>query len=170
MEETEGSTSIGESRLTVLGSLKQRRADIAQGAVLDLPVPRWSDPEIFVRFRPVEFTEIDKIQKRLERIPKGKRAAEEVASNIDLLIRGCVAVFARLDGQDYSLRAGDHKGSLTTFDPDLAENLGLTEDATARDVVRELYIADGDIINTSRKLVEWSGYKNDELDESLAGE
>lgn len=156
--------------LSILGSLKERRQQVLEEQVLRLPVPRWSNPDIVVVYRPVDHKYIRAGQDRLAKISKDKRYEAEVDGNADILIRGCVAVLAIVDGREYSLRPGDPEGEPTRFDQDLAENLGLDDGATARATVRALFIAEGDLLSASQKLVEWSGYKETEADAAISGE
>lgn len=160
----------GTGRESFLSNLKQRREAIAQGEQLVLPVPRWNDPEILVKYRPIDHSVIRSAQSRVEKAPKAKRWAAEVDGNADLLIRGCKEIVAVVDGREYSLRPGDPEGDPTAFDEDLAENLGLTEGATARQVVKALFITEGDILSHGKSLVEFSGYRETEADEGIAGE
>jgi hypothetical protein len=160
----------GPDRLSVLGQLKDRREQILQKEHLDLPVPRWSDPEIIVRYKPVPHRYFAAGQKIVEKAVGKDKAKVEVNANIDILIQGCTAVIARLDGQDYSLHPGDPKGDFTTFDPDLADNLGLGENATARETVMALFIVDGDIMSHAASLARFSGYREAEADEGVSGE
>jgi hypothetical protein len=157
-------------RLSVLGHLKERREQIKQSATTDLPVERWTDPEIFVRFKPVDHGIIRAGGNRVESAQPKDKARIEVEVNSDVLIRGCVGVFARINGKEYSLRPGDPRGDWTKFDADLAENLGLNEDSTAREVVKALYIFDGDIMSTAAKVAEFSGYRDKIADEEVSGE
>lgn len=159
-----------DDRLSVLGQLKARREQIKQGATIDFPVERWDDPEIFVRFKPVEHGVIRSGGTRVEGAQQKDKARVEVEVNCDVLIRGCVGVFARIGGKEYSLKPGEPRGEWTKFDADLAENLGLSEDATAREVVKALYIFDGDIMSTAAKVAEFSGYRDKMADEEVSGE
>lgn len=159
-----------DGRLSILGQLRDRRESIRASQTLDLQVPRWDDPEIIVQYQPLEHEVIRRAQTALEKAPKGKRGQAEVDGNVDLLVRACVAVVARIDEQEYSLRPGDPKGEPTTFDPDLAQNLGMHEGATARQVVKYLFITDGDIISAAQELIRWSGYRETEADEHIVGE
>lgn len=163
-------SEVGPDRLSVLGQLKERREQILQTEHLDLPVPRWSDPEIVVRYKPVPHRYFAAGQKLVDKTTGKDKAKIEVQANIDVLIQGCTAVFARLDGQDYSLRPGDPKGDFTTFDPDLAENLGLGDGATARETVMALFLVDGDIMSHAASLAKFSGYRETEADEGISGE
>lgn len=170
MTDENTTTTEAPDALSVLGSLKARREQIIASATLDLPVARWTDPKVFVRYKPIDHAIIRRVQTAVEKAPKAEKAKVEVDGNCDVLIRACVGVFARIDGSDreYSLRPGDPEGELTTFDPDLCENLGV--DATARSAVKGLYMFDGDIISAAGAVADFSGYKVTEADDSLRGE
>lgn len=166
---SDDTTTSGGEGVSVLGNLKARREAIIENAHKDLPVPRWRDPEIFVRFRPVDHSVIRKGQVAVEKALDRDKARREVEVNSDLLIAACVGVYAVIDGVEYSLRPGDPEGELTTFDDDLAENLGL-EGSTARAVVKGLYIFDGDILRTAGEVIDFSGYTRERANERVAGE
>jgi hypothetical protein len=155
-------------RLSILGHLKERREEVKTAATIDLQVERWSDPELFVRFKPVDHAIIRSGGRKVEVAPDKAKSQVEVDINADVLIAGCVGVFARVDGEEFSLRPGDPRGPWTKFDPDLAENLGCEH--SARKVVKALYIFDGDIITTAGKVAEFSGYREKYADEEVAGE
>jgi len=168
MSEQESTISTGG--LSILSNMKERRQQVLAAQELPLPVPRWTDPVIVVKYKPLPHELIRSSQTRLDAAPKAKRAAMEVDLNADLLIKGCTAVVAVIDDREYSLRSGDPEGEPTLFDADLAENLGLDDSAKARDVVRALFITEPDIISAAQSLITWSGYKETEADDSLRGE
>jgi len=97
-----------------------------------------------------------------------------VEGNADILIRGCVGVVAIVDGKEYSLRPGDENGEPTKFDQDLAENLGVEgiggRPPTARQVVRSLFLTDGDILSAASEVIRFSGYREAEADSTILGE
>lgn len=161
--------AVVDRNLSVLGNLKERRQKVVEAQVLSLPVPRWTDPNIVVKYKPVDHEVIRQAQQRVEAAPANKKASVEVDANADVLIRGCLGVVGVVDGEEYSLREGDPNGEPTLFDADLANSLGLGK-STARQVVRALFIAEGDIISAAGKLGQWSGYREAEADESLSGE
>lgn len=162
-----GASSRGTS---VLGSLAARREKVIEQDYTDLRVPRWTDPEIYVRYRVVPHPVIRKALQAQEKAHKDKVARVELASNIEILVHGCIGVYALLDGDDtkYSLRPGDEKGAWTRFDDDLAANLECGDSAT--EVVRSLYLSDGDIMSAASAVVEFSGYRDAEADERISGE
>lgn len=161
----------GTGRLSVLGQLKERHEEIKEQDVLDLAVPRWSDPEIVVRYKAIDHSAIRAGGVAYDKAPAKRKAEAEVNANCDVLAKACVAVFARLDGQEYSLRPDDPKGEYTKFDADLGANLGLDrDDCTARQVIKALFFTDGDILGHAQKVAEFSGYREQEADEGLSGE
>lgn len=163
-------TPLPGDKLSILGHLKERKEEIKEGEILALPVPRWSEPEIWVRYHPVDHDKIRAAQRGIKRAPKHEQFRAEVSANIDILIHGCEEVYAVLDGQEYSLRPDEPKGAHVKFDPALAANLGLSENSSARAVVRELFITDGDIISQANELVRWSGYRDQEAEDRLESE
>lgn len=166
-------------RVTALGSLREKRQRMVDGLYIDLKVPRWEDPEIFVRYRPVESDRLEDISARHPLTKKGSG----FQTNIDLLLHHCVGIFACLDGdhsQKYSLNAvrvcgedADEAELLrvpwTRFDPDLREALGLlaAEAPGPSDVCRKLYVTDGDLINAVAALLDFSGYTAERLNEDF---
>lgn len=167
----EGARSSAPS---ILSSLKERRQQVVNEQVLRLPVPRWDNPKIVVRYKPVDHGFIKAAQVRVEKASRDKQAEIELEANADILIRGCVGVVAILDGEEYSLRPGDENGEPTLFDKDLADNLGVTgvggKPPTARAVVRALFITEGDILSAANELIQFSGYRETEADAALVGE
>lgn len=165
--------SVGASP-SVLSSLKERRQQVLNEQVLRLAVPRWDNPTIVVRYKPVEHSFIRRAQNAVEKAGKDKQADTELNSNADILIRGCVGVVAVLDGKEYSLRLGDEQGEPTVFDSDLADNLGVEGSPgklpTARQVVRSLFLTDGDILSAASELIRFSGYRETEADSAVVGE
>lgn len=157
-----------------LGNLKARRQEVVAKQFLEKRVPRWTDPYIWVSYKPVEHALIRAGYTRIDNAPPSKKAQVELEANMDLLIRACVAVYATFepteDAQRWSLRPDDPTGPPTRFDPDLAANLGLDEHATARAVVKDLFIVDGDLLAHGRALSEFSGYREKEADDETLGE
>lgn len=153
---------------SILASLKDRREQIAAENTLVRSIPRWTDPEIFVRFAPADHEVLRKMGTRADKAPPKQRARVEVEATADLLARHCVEVWARVNGESYSLNPDDRDGPRTTFDSDLGRALGLGEEATAREVVQKLYFTDGDILQHGQLLAKFSGY--DVADEELEGE
>ena len=148
---------------TALKALKARREQLQKDLFIDLQVPRWDDPEIFVRYGPMDPTAAEKA---IDTRRQSKAPDFMVWANADVLARSCIGVFACLDGDyetKYSLNPDNPEGPWTRFDPALARALGLITDAAA-DVVRGLYQTDGDLINAASALTEWSGHASRKLE------
>lgn len=159
--------------LSVLGQLGVRRKEIADAAVLRLPVPGWSEPEIVVLYQPMDPELATKTIREVEHLNEKKKDREVVAKHTDVVIKCCVGVIGRIgDGRDYSLRQGDPHGEPTRFDPDLAEALELEGDnPTARTVVRGLFGKhEAAIMSHATKVLRWSAEIDEEVDAELAGE
>lgn len=165
-----------------LANLRQRRDEIAAEQVLDLPVPRWSDPELVVRYRPGEHRRMRNALDKIEKAPARERAEVEVTMNTDLLIHACLGVFARIGGRPYVCTGPDEWTPIPTddegtpvyddwdgFSPHLAATLGAATES-ARSVVSAMFLTDGDILATAGKLMQWSGYQEAEADEAILGE
>jgi len=146
--------------------LRNRREQIVNELFIDIKVPRWEDPEIYVRFKPVSAT---KLNATIDRRRKQKGDDWSLLANADMLVDSCVGVYAVVDGDKdnkLSLRLDNPNGPWTKFDPELATALGV--DATrAADACIALYLTEGDLLETASKLFKWSGITNDEADETF---
>jgi hypothetical protein len=158
---------------SALDDLRVRRARHTDNLFIDLKVPRWDDDggaQVWVRYRPASPGKVNAVgMKRLEH--KAEHGdAWLVLANADILIESCLGVYGVLpdDPTRYSFRRGDPAGPWTKFDPDLADSLGL-EAAKATDVVRALYLTEGDLIAACDQLCEWSQVQSVKADEAFLG-
>ena len=92
--------------------------------------------------------------------------------NCDILVRACQGIYAIEDGDfttKYSLRTGDERGEWTKFDSDLAHSLmdEGAQNAKAVNVVRELYITDGDIVSAAQQVITFSGQSSERIAEDF---
>jgi len=147
---------------SLLAGLRERQDQARESLHFDYKVPKlWP---LHVRYRPADATEIKSTVKLSER--NRKRDDGEVLAQASLLARCCLGVFDV--GED-----GDPIGEQDdwpTFGPELAEILGMdVARPRAADVVRALYLRDGDITSAFNQLVVDSGYVLDELEETEAG-
>ena len=155
---------------TPLFHLKARREELVKNLTLDLRVPRWDSPELWVRYRPVDAT---KLTASVERRQKTKTNDQSILLNADILVESCVGIYARhpdFPGQELSLREDDPFGKLTRFDPDLATSLGIPDalGVTAAMVCRKLYLTDGDLVDAATQVLEWSAATNEKADEDFS--
>jgi len=151
---------------TPLFSLKNRRAEILKNLHKDLRVPRFEEPEVWVRFGPVNTTHMNAVVQKRQ---KTKEPDWGLKANAEVLINSCIGIYAVFpDNPDekFSCREGEPNSEWTKFDPDLAKALGITPDEhdTAVSVVRKFYFADGDLVDTTERLLRWSNVSNNESD------
>lgn len=145
---------------SALSSLRARRAKAREELHLDLAVPRL-DPPVYVRFAPVDDGRVKAINKRFE---KSKDKDRDVLINAAVLAEACRGLFEVIDNQEVSVDDSDREGEWPRFDDQLADLLGI-EAGKASDVVRALYLTDGDVIATATRVAEWSGYSMADLEE-----
>lgn len=156
----------------ILGDLAARRQEILTAQVWTHWVPRWEEPRVKIRCRPVEHQFLKKaalLQERGSKSQDPKKTAEtELDTNADILINACIEIVAVLpDGQETGLGPN---GARTRFDQDAAVSLGMPPEVGSRAVCRALFIADGDMLAAARALGEWSGYREEDTDQDLEGE
>lgn len=155
---------------TPLLSLKKRREQIVNNLYIDIRVPRWETPELYLRFRPVSATKLTKtIEKYQSRAKVDKSADWSFLANAEMLLEACVGLYAVIDGDKdnkLSLRPNDPHGPWTRFDEDLADALGV-DASRATDVVVATFFAEGDLIETANRLFRWSNIANNEADETF---
>lgn len=160
-----------------LSNLRARRESILAQQVLDLPVPRWEDPTLVVRYRPVDHTLISKSRARIDKATKNQQGQVELDTNTDLIVQGCVGVFARIGGVPHACTDVDVWEPIDLdaydgwdrFSPHLGETLG-AEGQTARAVARALFFTDGDIMSHANEVIQFSGYKEADTDDEISGE
>jgi hypothetical protein len=164
--ENDSLQSGGLAEDSPLAALRDRRAQIVNDLHTDIKVPRWDEPELYVRFKPVSAV---KLNKAIERRRKVGGEDWSLLANADMLIEACIGVYAVVDGNTenkLSLRVNDSKGAWTKFDTELSDAIGL-DAQRASDVVLGVYLTEGDLIDTANKLFKWSGIAGDEADESF---
>ncbi len=156
----------------VIGMLAQRRQEIVNEQVLSYPISRWTSPRLVAHFRPIEHKFLKRGAETQERVNKDhdadRSAATELDTNADVLINACIDIVAVLpDGTEVGVGPNGRK---TQFDMDMAIALGMPENAGTRAVCKAVFITDGDLLAAAKRLGEWSGYREQSVDESLVGE
>jgi hypothetical protein len=137
--------------VTGLARLAEARKAALETLHLDMQVPRL-DPPVFVRVRPISASEIAAITKRF----RGNKTPDAaVMHNAALLAEVCLGVF----GVDEHGQPVEDPQDWPRFDEQLAEILGMDGASTAVDVVRGLYLTDGDVASAADRVVEWSGFR-----------
>lgn len=155
---------------SVLSSLRARRRKSVENLHFDLEVPRY-DPPVYVRFKPVSQQKVEDTYRRTE---KRKGQDRTVVTNAIILAEACLGVFEVIDGREVSVDPDDRDGEWPKFDERLGKLLTSIEDgerppSRASDVVRKLYLTDGDIISTSQDLSYRSGYAQEQLEKDPEG-
>lgn len=141
-----------------LADIRARRAEAVKQLHVDLLVPRYGIP-LYVRYKPAPEHRVNAINKANE---KSKDPERNIVANAAILADCCLGVFAvvQRDGQEVKVSVDDTDpdGEWPKFDSRLAEALGFPDITRASDVVRKLYLTDGDVLATATKLADWSGY------------
>lgn len=157
----------------ILGVLANRRQQILDEKVLTLEVPDWTSPKLRIEFKPVPHAILrrgaNEQEKRIkDTTDAAKQANTELDTNADILINGCLRIIAVLDdGEEMGLGID---GAFTRFDRDFALSCGLPESTTARQMCRWMFITEADLLRTARTVSQWSGYRNEDVNEALEGE
>lgn len=163
-------TPVDAAAGSALASLRARRRKSVAALHFDLEVPRY-DPPVFVRYKPVSQEKVEQTFKRTE---KRRGQDRTVVTNAIILAEACLGVFEVIDGQEVSVDPEDRDGEWPKFDQRLGELLTSIEDGEraptkASDVVRKLYLTDGDIISTAQDLSVRSGYAQEQLERESEG-
>jgi hypothetical protein len=167
---TEGEIVSTLAEATPLLSLKKRREQIVNDLYIDIKVPRWDNPELYLRFKPVSATKLGKtIEKYQNKAKADKNTDWSFLANAEMLLDACIGIYAVMGGDKdnkLSLRTNDPHGPWTRFDEDMASALGV-EATRATDVVVATFFAEGDLIETANRLFRWSNIANNEADETF---
>lgn len=150
-----------------LANLRRRREEAIEKLYVDLPVPRYGDDlALHVRYAPVPQHKVEAVNKIAA---KSKDREKNIIANASILADACLGVFAEItiDGETHEISVDDEHPDedWPKFDERLGHLLGLDGPARATDVVRRLYLTDGDIIATAAKLADWSGYTLENVEE-----
>lgn len=145
---------------SILAGLRARREAAAKKLHLDLRVPR-IDPPVYVRYRPIPQSVLDLVNTKLA---ASKDADKVVIANAAALSHACVGVFGMVDGKPEG-----NPDTWPKFDANLAAELGLPDGTGATDIVRALYLTDGDVIAAATELADWSGTSERRVDEETEG-
>ena len=162
--ETTGDDKAPAAKGSALATLRDRREKAVKELKKNLEVPRL-DPPVFVRFKPIDQARLTAANKKAA---ASKEKDAEVIANAGILAEACLGVFEVIDGVEVSVDPDDREGEWPRFDKKLARLLGVPA-GKASDVVRALYLTDGDIISTVSTLGVWSGYAAEQLEQDTEG-
>jgi hypothetical protein len=157
-----------------LASLRTKRAETLAALHIDLYVPRYSQPELVVRYGPLD---PDLLNAAMERRKKRKTStpggSEEwlTLAYADALIDSCRGVYGEMDGQRFSLLSDLNDDPHTCgFDADLGKLIAADDEVPptrAVDVVKMLYFTKSEIIGALTRLSEWSGVEMPDAEEAF---
>jgi hypothetical protein len=150
-------------------NLKERRQAQKAKLIKDIRIPRWENPELWLRFRPAEPTALERFLRKRARGKDNPDPGWGIDATLDIIVDACVAVYAKYpdDETEYSLKVNDAKGSLTRIDHEVARALGLEDVTTAAETARALFLAEGDINTVGNALLTWSNVAGSEADETF---
>lgn len=143
----------------LLAGLRARRDELAAEQVRDLPVPRWENPKAVLRIKPLDHVFIKRQLGRIEKAKPGARDAVELSANAAIVAAATTSV---------ALGEGD--GEAVVELADLAEPLGLPNDATGPELIQAFLLTDGDVCASAAAVLRHSGYAERDVDEAIAGE
>lgn len=154
-----------------LDALKARRAELGEERHLDLDVPGYGG-DLVARYRVPPAGELDRVAKRISKLPEGERL---LAATISQVILACDSMWIRVNGE---LEPLDPNDTLPVrYDHRLAEALGIeiTAKTTAAEVVKSVFVS-GTGLNVAAlsahasQLGEWMIDTSRDVDEDFLGE
>lgn len=158
-EATEDTPAASSS---LLAGLRGRREQALQHLHFDYPVPKMEP--LHVRYRPCTADEVEAAHKLAKK--NKHRGDGDLIGQASVLVKCCLGIFDTSPAGDPVQDPDDW----LTFGPELADALGMdVHNPRAIDVVRKLYVREGDITSAFSQLVVDSGWKLEELEETLTG-
>lgn len=156
-----------------LARMRAQRERIAeQVEELHVPVPRTTDPAIWVAYRPVDPDVMNGILERRQKdAKKAKGDVKLTLANADVLVKHCIGIYW-LDDDDKEHGwdpAKDGRESWLDYGPELAAALGI-EATTAVEACRALFGTDADLSAHTTELLRQSGLSMGEFEERYRGE
>lgn len=148
----------------------QRAALVEQLEEIHVRVPRYTNPEIWVRYQPVDPGVVAEAADKRRKAAKhgaGSKSDWVVLANADLLVGACLGVYGLQGDEEFSLAPGG--GDHTRFDKDLADGLGI-EATRAVEVCQALFVTGADLVSHASELAERSGLDRDQFEERYRGE
>ncbi len=152
-------------RSSALASLRARVQEARTQTVLER-APKALD-DVVLRFRALSVDEAEEINERRGITDLRSLTPEKgVLASCDVLIKTCVGIFVRHEGQ--LIPALGLEEAPTLESPELAHDLGVDwEGAKLTDVVKALYPFDADIGTTSAAILKFSGFGDDDRNSEI---
>ena len=143
---------------SAFATLRAERANAAEKVHLELRVPRWETP-VFVRYKAPEKKRIQSILNAAQ-----KKRDHSVTPEAVLLAENCIGVYEKdPDGNPIG-----NPDEWPRFDEALAAYLGV-DAKRAVDVVKALFVTEGDITRHSAELMTWAGFATGDVDDLYSG-
>lgn len=150
---------------SLLGMLKAQRSTLAQQHTLDLPVPGWRNM-LALRLGPISGAQQARLFERVQKHP--------AAANVDTVIAACQSVLGRAREVDAWEVLADTDGEPFKLDYLLAEQLGIEDAKTAREVVGALFEGANSpglaLASFANEYLEWARESSEEVNEEFLGE
>jgi hypothetical protein len=154
---------------TPLRSIRERRENLVDGLYLDHQIPRWHDPELFVRLNPVVTKRLNaRVKAREVQGKKDDKIDWQLLANCDLLVDCCAGIYAVWPDNPDVKASLDGKDEWSLFDQRTAVALGVENEAQwPEQLVRKVFFTDGDIITAANALINWSNAGAAKADEDF---
>ena len=130
-----------------------------------LPVPRM--PELVVEFKPVD----QKILAGILERARGQKDVSQVEINCRIIAAFCKGVWFEGDGGELvSADLNEPDKPAPRFEQRLADAVGVPWVGDYSDLVKEIYLVDGDIVSTAEAIAHHSGFGTaDQIEASIRG-
>lgn len=126
---------------SIIDAFRRDVEEISSIKDVHIPVKGYEFSNVTINYRlPDSGKELDNIARKIQREFKGQ-FERNIYTAIDTMIALCLGLYVQPAGYDEPIPLDPKdRGGAVTFDPDLAETLGLPPDnSTARQVVRKLF-------------------------------
>lgn len=136
-----------------------------EGEQETFPIPRWDKFgfSVSVTYKLVDDDVIEKLTKGLQKKDKELRRKASLQFHVDTAVKITFNDLATSESVSYDGFGDAELGELLL--PDVEE-----EFRSAQKAVNALFIGEGDAASVGRAVIDWSGYKDYDLDEETLGE
>lgn len=138
--------------MSLLDQFRAHRDRVMADQERDLPVPRYSSPQVLVRIRPLDDDSYQAALKRAGTTPDAR-----IDHAAQLVAQACVGVYLR-DPDTGSIEPASGDGTIPTFlDATVAPLVG-AEVGEPVQLVRQLFVTDADVAAAGDAVLDFSGY------------
>jgi hypothetical protein len=149
---------------SVVGRLRERRVELAQGRTKLMEVPGFNG-DLIAEYRALTWQELQDVGKRVRKefTTEGDRI---LYGAVDMLIAACTQILINVNGK---MKPLSEEELPIRFDGELAEALGFKA-STAREALQGAFNNDLAIVSTAMSLTQWMEGERQEVDQTLMGE